>query len=54
MAEGTIEVDGQSEDVKIPVLDGTLPEYREFVPGGADGSATEHLYHEESADEGGH
>lgn len=54
MAQGTIEVDGQSQDVQIPVLDGTLPEYREFVPGGADGSATEHLYHEESADEGGH
>ena len=54
MAQGTIEVDGQSQDVQIPVLDGTLPEYREFVPGGADDSATEHLYLNESEDEGGH
>lgn len=54
MAQGTIEVDGESQDVKIPVLDGTLPEYREFVPGGADESATEHLYQDEDADEGGH
>ena len=54
MAEGTIEVDGQTQDVKVPVLDGTLPEYREFVPGGADERATEHLYHDESEDEGGH
>ena len=54
MAQGTIEVDGQSQDVQIPVLDGTLPEYREFVPGGADDSATEHLYLNQSEDEGGH
>ena len=54
MAQGTVEVDGQSQDVQIPVLDGTLPEYREFVPGGADDSATEHLYLNESEDEGGH
>ncbi|WP_336704658.1 hypothetical protein [Micrococcus terreus] len=54
MAQGTIEVDGQSQDVQIPVLDGTLPEYREFVPGGVDDSVTEHLYLNESEDEGGH
>lgn len=54
MAESTVEVGGVSQDVKIPVLDGTLPEYRPFVPGGAAPDATEHLYQTPAAEEGGH
>jgi len=54
MADATVEVDGQSQQVEIPVLDGTLPEYRQYVPGGADESATEHLYETHAAEEGGH
>lgn len=58
MVEATVEVTGGSEtateQVDITILDGTLPEYRPFVPGGADPNATEHLYQTPAAEEGGH
>lgn len=39
----TVTVADTSTEVKVPVVDGTLPEYRPFVPGGYDSSTTEHL-----------
>ncbi|REE05117.1 hypothetical protein LG293_08735 [Citricoccus nitrophenolicus] len=54
MVDATVEVNGVSETVGITVLDGTLEEYRPFVPGGADPSADDHLYETPAAEEGGH
>ncbi|MEO9249171.1 hypothetical protein ABDK96_15930 [Citricoccus nitrophenolicus] len=54
LVDATVEVDGESETVGITILDGTLEEYREFVPGGADPDADDHLYATPAAEEGGH
>lgn len=58
MVEATVEVTGggetATEQVDITILDGTLPEYRPFVPGGADPATIEHLYATPGAEEGGH
>lgn len=58
MAEATVEVsDGTEsvmEQVDVTILDGTLPEYRPYVPGGADANADAHLYETPAAEEGGH
>lgn len=54
MVDATVEVDGVSETVGITILNGTLEEYRPFVPGGADPSVDAHLYETPAADEGGH
>lgn len=42
-APATLSIDGSSATAKIPVVDGTLEEYRQFVPGGFDSSDLEHL-----------
>jgi hypothetical protein len=54
LVDATVEVNGTSEVVGVTVLDGTLPEYRPFVPGGADPAGAEHLYQTPAAGEGGH
>ncbi|MDI3329210.1 MAG: hypothetical protein QJR09_00550 [Micrococcus sp.] len=58
MVEATVEVTGgpeaATEQVDITVLDGTLPEYRPFVPGGANPATDDHLYATPAAEEGGH
>ena len=42
-AKATLSVGGSSDEVNIPVVDGTLESYREFVPGGFDPSELTHL-----------
>lgn len=42
-APATFSVGGSSDDIGIPVVDGTLAEYRQFVPGGFDESELSHL-----------
>ena len=42
-AEATLAVGSGSQQVGVPVVDGTLKEYREFVPGGFDEKSLEHL-----------
>ncbi len=42
-ARATLSVGPNSDEAKIPVIDGTLEEYREFVPGGFDPSELSHL-----------
>ncbi|MFL4475915.1 hypothetical protein ACIPVK_18125 [Paeniglutamicibacter sp. MACA_103] len=42
-AKATLAVGSGSQDVGIPVVDGTLEEYREYVPGGFDPKGLEHL-----------
>ena len=42
-ADATLSVAGNSDEVRIPVVDGTLKEYREFVPGGFSESDISHL-----------
>ena len=42
-AKATLSVGGSSDEVNIPVVDGTLESYREFVPGGFDPSELSHL-----------
>ncbi|MEW1981589.1 hypothetical protein AB0333_11780 [Citricoccus sp. NPDC079358] len=54
LVDATVEVDGVSETVGITILDGTLEEYRPFVPGGAEPSVDDHLYVTPAAEEGGH
>ncbi|MFC7401971.1 hypothetical protein [Citricoccus sp. GCM10030269] len=54
IVDATVEVDGTSETVGITVLNGTLPEYRPFVPGGADPSVGAHLEESAAPEEGGH
>ncbi|MDO5743217.1 MAG: hypothetical protein Q4P23_02025 [Micrococcaceae bacterium] len=39
----TLSVGPNSDEVKVPVIDGTLEEYRDFVPGGFDPSELSHL-----------
>lgn len=45
MHEITLSVDGTSEQVQASVLDGTLEEYREALPGEFDEASIEHLEH---------
>ena len=54
MVDATVEVEGESETVGITILDGTLEEYREFVPGGFNPATDDHLYQTPAAEEGGH
>jgi hypothetical protein len=58
MVEATVEVTGGpeavTEQVDVTILDGTLPEYRPFVPGGAKPGTDAHLYETPGAGEGGH
>lgn len=44
LTNATVEVAGVSEELQVPVLDGTLPEYRPYVPGGVQEGTTDHLY----------
>ncbi|MCW4466840.1 hypothetical protein OK351_15210 [Glutamicibacter sp. MNS18] len=53
-APATLSSGGESVETTIPVVDGTLKEYREFVPGGYDESTTDHLTPTETAGHGGH
>lgn len=53
-AESVFTAGGDTVDFSIPVVDGTLAEYRDFVPGGADASVTDHLKAEETHSESGH
>ncbi len=41
LAEVTITANGQETTVRVPVLDGTLPQYRAYIPGGASPVPTE-------------
>ena len=52
--ESTFSAAGETIDFSIPVVDGTLAEYRDFVPGGYQGGATEHLVRDKSAEHGHH
>jgi hypothetical protein len=54
LAEATIEAGGVSLEDQIPVLDGTLEEYRPYVPGGWNPATIDHLYTTPAAPEGGH
>jgi len=47
-AETTFTSNGDTVDFSVPVVDGTLAEYRDFVPGGSDAKVTEHLKATES------
>lgn len=53
-AEATLSADGQSVETSIPVVDGTLEEYRAFVPGGYKASTTDHLKPVEQPEHSGH
>lgn len=48
----TIKSGGNSTTAKVPVVDGTLPEYANYVPGGHDKSRSDHLKPSEKADHG--
>jgi stringent starvation protein B len=50
--DATLEADGTTSNVAIPVVDGALEEYREYIPGGFDEKTVEHLEHTEKAEEG--
>ncbi|WP_396277885.1 hypothetical protein [Glutamicibacter creatinolyticus] len=52
-AEATLSTEGESVETSIPVVDGTLKEYREFVPGGFEQSTTDHLTPSEQPEHGG-
>ncbi|WP_159609127.1 DNA modification methylase [Glutamicibacter sp. JC586] len=47
-AKTVFSANGDNVDFSVPVVDGTLAEYRDFVPGGSDASVTEHLKATES------
>ncbi|GAA2558398.1 hypothetical protein HD598_001055 [Neomicrococcus aestuarii] len=51
--DATLEAEGESSNVAIPVVNGVLDEYREYIPGGFDEATVEHLeeHSEESATE---
>jgi hypothetical protein len=49
--EATLSVGSNSDGITIPVIDGTLEEYREFVPGGFDEHSLEHLTPEPKTEE---
>ncbi|WP_345472791.1 hypothetical protein QMQ05_02640 [Glutamicibacter ectropisis] len=53
-AETSFTVAGETVDFSVPVVDGTLAEYRDFVPGGSDESVTEHLKATETHSTSGH
>lgn len=53
-ADAVFTVSGEEVEFSVPVVDGTLAEYRDFVPGGADASVTEHLTPEETHSTSGH
>ncbi len=42
-AETTFTTSGATQNFSVPVVDGTLAEYRAFVPGGYTGTSTDHL-----------
>ena len=42
-ATTTISVGSSSDEVQVPIVDGTLEEYRQYVPGGFDPSELSHL-----------
>lgn len=45
--EGALSVDGESQDVQVPVLGPTMKEYQDLVPGGFDEAEwTDHLHEE--------
>ena len=53
--EGTLEVDGGSKDLQVPVLGPTMEEYRDLVPGDFDEAEwTDHLDEETLEYGGGH
>ncbi|MCV9995949.1 MULTISPECIES: hypothetical protein [Paeniglutamicibacter] len=43
LAQATLSIGSGSDEVRIPVIDGTLEEYRDYVPGGHDPKSLEHL-----------
>ncbi|MCO1337640.1 hypothetical protein BJH93_01845 [Kocuria polaris] len=49
----TVTVDGDSVEQSVPVINGALPEYRQYLPGGYEDGTVEHLKHDEE-DHGGH
>lgn len=53
-APSVFTVAGENVEFSVPVVDGTLAEYRDFVPGGSDESVTEHLTPEETHSTSGH
>lgn len=53
-AETAFTASGETVDFSVPVVDGTLAEYRDFVPGGSDDSVTDHLKKTESHSTSGH
>lgn len=53
-APATMISGGETIETTIPVVDGTLAEYRDFVPGGFDESTIEHLTPSEQPAGGGH
>jgi hypothetical protein len=54
LVDATVEVGDTSEVVGVTVLNGTLPEYRPFVPGGTTPGTDLHLYETPAPAEGGH
>lgn len=52
-APATMVSGGESIETTIPVVDGTLEEYRDFVPGGYEDSTIEHLTPTEQPGHGG-
>jgi hypothetical protein len=42
-SEASFKVDGVTTQESVPVVDGTLAEYRPFIPGGYDQSTVQHL-----------
>ncbi|GAB2902436.1 hypothetical protein ACXA45_08135 [Neomicrococcus lactis] len=52
--DATVEAEGQSANVAIPVVDGALPEYREYIPGGFDEKTVEHLKEKATESEESH
>ncbi|MHC6175525.1 hypothetical protein [Glutamicibacter endophyticus] len=50
----TLSVGGESVESSIPVVDGTLPEYRDFVPGGSDPHVRDHLTPSPKSEEAHH
>lgn len=48
----TFKSGGNSTTAKVPVVDGTLPEYADYVPGGHDSSRSDHLKPSQKAEHG--
>ncbi|WP_404289248.1 hypothetical protein [Glutamicibacter arilaitensis] len=53
-AQTTFTSAGETVEFSVPVVDGTLAEYRDFVPGGYDQATTEHLKPVEHESTSGH